>query len=70
MIPLGFYTDPKEADPLAEETIKALLPYKDLIHTIKADNGKEFAFKTWILPLIKLTVLNFQDFIFFINPYI
>jgi len=28
----------KEADPLAEETIKALLPYMDLIHTITADN--------------------------------
>ena len=24
-------------------TIEALLPYKDKIHTITADNGKEFA---------------------------
>ena len=31
----------KEADPLAEETIKVLLPFKNLIHTITADNEKE-----------------------------
>lgn len=33
----------KEAAPLAKETIITLLPIKHLIHTITADNGKEFA---------------------------
>jgi IS30 family transposase len=33
----------KEATPLASKAIEALLPYKDKIHTITADNGKEFA---------------------------
>ena len=32
-----------EAAPLASTAIEALLPYKDKIHTITADNGKEFA---------------------------
>jgi IS30 family transposase len=31
----------KEAKPLAQETINVLSPFKDLIHTITADNGKE-----------------------------
>ena len=29
--------------PLALKTIEVLQPIKDLIHTITADNGKEFA---------------------------
>ena len=33
----------KEASQLASTAIEALLPYKDKIHTITADNGKEFA---------------------------
>ena len=33
----------KEATQLASTAIEALLPYKDKIHTITADNGKEFA---------------------------
>ena len=33
----------KEAAPLASTAIEALLPYKDRIHTITADNGKVFA---------------------------
>lgn len=33
----------KEAGPLVEMTIDVLAPYKDIIHTIMADNGKEFA---------------------------
>ena len=32
----------KDAVPLALKTIEALQPIKDLIHTITADNGKEF----------------------------
>jgi transposase, IS30 family len=34
----------KEAQPLAQKTIETLLPIKDLVHTITADNGKEFAY--------------------------
>ena len=33
----------KDAVPLALKTIEALQPIKDLIHTITADDGKEFA---------------------------
>ena len=33
----------KDAAPLALKIIEALQPIKDLIHTITADNGKEFA---------------------------
>ena len=33
----------KDAAPLALKAIEALQPIKDLIHTITADNGKEFA---------------------------
>ena len=33
----------KDAAPLALKTIEALQPIKDFIHTITADNGKEFA---------------------------
>ena len=39
----------KEATLLASTAIEALLPYKDKIHTITADNGKGFArpFHSW-----------------------
>ena len=33
----------KEAAPLAKAAIEALSPYKTMLHTITADNGKEFA---------------------------
>lgn len=33
----------KEAEPLTNSTIEALMPFKDLLHTITSDNGKEFA---------------------------
>ncbi|MBP9992894.1 MAG: IS30 family transposase, partial [Bacteroidales bacterium] len=33
----------KEATPLAEAAVEALSPYKQMLHTITADNGKEFA---------------------------
>jgi len=35
--------DGKEEGPLALKTIETLEPFKNLIHTITADNGKEFA---------------------------
>lgn len=52
----------KEANPLAYKTIKALLPYKDLIHTITADNGKEFAFHEKIAS-------NLNILFYFARPY-
>ena len=33
----------KEATPLSQMAIETLLPYKDMLHTITTDNGKEFA---------------------------
>ena len=33
----------KEAAPLADAAVEALSPYKQMLHTITADNGKEFA---------------------------
>ena len=33
----------KDVVPLVLKTIEALKPVKDLMHTITADNGKEFA---------------------------
>ena len=33
----------KEAEAVANAAIEVMLPYKDLLHTITADNGKEFA---------------------------
>jgi len=33
----------KEAEPLTEKTIEIMMPVKNMMHTITADNGKEFA---------------------------
>ncbi len=33
----------KEAAPLADAAVEALTPYKHMLHTITADNGREFA---------------------------
>ena len=34
----------KDASPLTKAAIDALEPFRDQIHTITADNGKEFSF--------------------------
>ncbi len=52
----------KEAAPLTEAAIEALSPVKDLIHTITADNGKEFSFHERMAE--RLGVL-----VFFARPY-
>jgi len=52
----------KNADIVAQQIIEALLPYKHLIHTITADNGKEFALHTQISKQLAI------DF-FFAKPY-
>lgn len=52
----------KEAESLADETIKALMPFKGLIHTITADNGKEFACHERIAKELGVNV-------YFAHPY-
>ena len=52
----------KEAAPLAKKTISALRKVKELIHTITADNGKEFAKHEEIAQKLEL---NF----YFCKPY-
>jgi transposase, IS30 family len=52
----------KEASPLAQKTIEILRPIRKLIHTITADNGKEFAKHKEIAEQLKI------DF-YFCKPY-
>ena len=52
----------KEATPLAEKTTSALIKVKELIHTMTADNGKEFAKHEEIAQKLEL---NF----YFCKPY-
>ena len=52
----------KEAASLTYATIKALLPIKGIIHTITADNGKEFSFHEKIADKLNI-------FIYFAKPY-
>ena len=46
----------KEANPLTEATIDALTLFIDQIHTITADNGKEFNFHEEIASKLKVFV--------------
>jgi IS30 family transposase len=52
----------KYAKPLAKKTIEVLSPIKDLIHTITADNGKEFAEHKTIAEQLGVDL-------FFAHPY-
>jgi IS30 family transposase len=52
----------KNAEILADKTIKILSPYKELLHTITSDNGKEFAAHKRIAEQ-----LNIQ--FYFAHPY-
>lgn len=54
--------DGKEAVPLARNAIEALSPYKQQIHTITADNGKEFAAHQDIAKALGISF-------FFARPY-
>ena len=47
----------KDAAPLALKTIEALQPIKNLIHTITADNGKEFAKHQEIAKELQISLL-------------
>ena len=52
----------KDAAPLVLKTIEALQPIKDLIHTITADNGKEFAKHQEIVKELQISF-------YFCKPY-
>lgn len=52
----------KSAEAVTKATIKLLTPYKDLVHTITADNGKEFAFHEQIAEQLDAHV-------YFAHPY-
>lgn len=52
----------KEAEPLTKSAIEALMPIKDRLHTITADNGKEFAKHETIAKELNLKV-------YFAKPY-
>lgn len=52
----------KEASPLAEMTIELLAPFKDVLHTLTVDNGKEFAKHDVIAQKLGIDV-------FFAHPY-
>ena len=52
----------KSAEAVTQATIELLLPYKDLVHTITADNGKEFAYHERIAAALDAKV-------YFAHPY-
>ena len=52
----------KNAKEVAEKLTKALIPYKNMIHTITADNGKEFSEHQYVAQRLDI------DF-YFAHPY-
>jgi len=52
----------KTADEVTKATIELLTPYKDVVHTITADNGKEFAYHKKISEALSADV-------YFAHPY-
>ncbi len=52
----------KNASELAKETIRLMMPYKELVHSITSDNGLEFAYHEYIAQK-----LNAQ--FYFAHPY-
>ncbi|MDP0590033.1 MAG: IS30 family transposase [Candidatus Endonucleobacter bathymodioli] len=54
--------DSKSATDVTTATIALLKPFKDLVHTIKADNGKEFAYHEKISKALSADV-------YFAHPY-
>lgn len=52
----------KSAEDVTKATIALLLPFKDVVHTITADNGKEFAYHEKISKALSADV-------FFAHPY-
>jgi IS30 family transposase len=56
------YVKTKNAVEIAGETVKLLKPYQNKVHTITADNGKEFANHKYISKRLKAKV-------YFAHPY-
>ena len=54
--------DSKSAQDVTQATITLLKPFKDVVHTITADNGKEFAYHEEISKALSATV-------YFAHPY-
>ena len=52
----------KEAETVAKSAIEAMMPFKKLLHTITADNGKEFALHQKISEALKISF-------YFAKPY-
>jgi IS30 family transposase len=52
----------KTADEVTKATIELLTPYKDVVHTITADNGKEFVYHKKISKALSTEV-------YFTHPY-
>lgn len=52
----------KEAGTVAKSAIEAMMPYQGLLHTITADNGKEFALHQKISEALKISF-------YFAKPY-
>lgn len=52
----------KRAEDVTRATIELLLPYKDAVHTITADNGKEFAYHEVISEALEADI-------YFAHPY-
>jgi IS30 family transposase len=52
----------KKADTVTKATIELLKPYKDVVHTITADNGKEFAYHEKMTEALEAPV-------YFADPY-
>ena len=48
--------DSKSAKDVTQATIELLLPFKDHVHTITADNGREFAYHAEIAEALETTV--------------
>jgi IS30 family transposase len=59
---LIFRTPNKQADTIQTKIINALAPYKELVHTITSDNGKEFAGHQYVAQKLH------ADY-FFADPY-
>jgi len=54
--------DSKSAEDVTKATIALLTPFKDVVHTITADNGKEFAYHEQISDKLSADV-------YFAHPY-
>ena len=52
----------KQADPVTTATIQLLTPMKSRVHTITADNGKEFAYHEKLVDQLETKV-------YFAHPY-